>query len=92
MKGRYAFFGRALVMEYGTESEYRGADYNALETVKADASVDDWGQVFSGCVYSRYVADWSDSCLQINDWPPLYIGLMVSGEAAPRPGKAIYGR
>jgi hypothetical protein len=85
-KGRYAFAGRILVMDYKTESEARGADYNALKPRKIDGPVELYGMTPG--VYARYVEDWDDTYLSISGYDGLYSILRQTGEAAPLPGKA----
>lgn len=90
-KGRYAFFGRILVMCIETESEYRGADYIALEPVRLDEPHEGWGKVTGASVYARYIDEWTEDYLQIHGWNILYSGMRERGEAAPRPGKVDFG-
>jgi len=87
--GKYAFFGRILMMLYETESVWRGADYTALEQVRSDELADGFGQAAGACLYTWTTEDWDEYYLDIREWvEPLYGGLAESGEAAPRPGKA----
>jgi len=86
-KGRYAFFGRILVMLYETESEYGGKDYAKLKPIKLNAPAEGWGQVTGACMYARYVDEWDETCFWIKDRHIMYYDLAAKGEASPRPGK-----
>lgn len=92
-KGKYSFFGRILIFDYKTESEYSGSDYSALTPIKVDepivASTDSVAAGSSGSfnIAVRYVEQWSQDTLTMRDSKPLYAVNINDSNAAPLPGK-----
>jgi len=71
--GEYAFFGRALVMKYLTETMYAGEDFDRLEILKMNEPTVD--NTFSDgiALFIRYVDDWDPAeVLAINGYRVLY--------------------